>query len=187
MDYNEYWNQIYEKSDQLNSLISSYWNHYSNMETWQFWFIVSLLVVPLILLYFKVDRERIFELFFFGYTVNMLWTFTDIALEGSRYLVHLYFFLPMLPYALNLTASLIPVGFILLYQYCTNNKKNFYLFTLLLSAIFSFVFAPIEKYLGFIELRKGFNLIYLFLIDVGIAFISYWFTKIILKIKGGHF
>ncbi|MDQ0300388.1 hypothetical protein J2S78_002835 [Salibacterium salarium] len=183
MEYKEYWMQIYEKSEELNSLTSSYWNDYSNIWTWQFWVVVFLLVFPLILLYFIVDRKRVFELFFFGYTVHVLWTYTDIILEGFRYFVHTYFLTPLLPLALNMTASALPVGFLLLYQYCTNNEKNFYLYTLLLSGVFAFGFATIEEYLGLLEFEKGMNQLYIFLIDIAIAYIAYWGTKLILKFR----
>lgn len=179
MEYEEYWAQINDKSEELNSIISSYWNTYSNMGTWQFWMVVSFLVLPLILLYFTVDKKRMFELFFFGYTVHMLWTYIDLALERYGYFIHTYFLTPVFPMALSMTASALPVGFLLIYQYCTNKKKNFYLYTLLLSAVFAFGFASLESQLGLLEFNKGMNQTYLFLIDVGIAFISFWFTKFI--------
>ena len=65
MDYKDYWDQIRSNQDELNSLISSYWNDFSNIGTWQFWTVFALLVIPLMILYFAVDRKRIFELFFF--------------------------------------------------------------------------------------------------------------------------
>jgi hypothetical protein len=179
MEYEEYWEQIKDKSEELNSIISSYWSTYSNMGTWQFWMVVSFLVLPLILLYFTVDRKRMFELFFFGYTVHMLWTYIDLALERYGYFIHTYFLTPVFPMALSMTASALPVGFLLIYQYCTNKKKNFYLYTLLLSAVFAFGFASLEYRLGLSEFNKGMNQTYLFLIDVGIALISFWFTKLI--------
>lgn len=181
MEYRDYWNQIYEKSEELNSLISSYWNEYSHMGTWQFWTVVFLLVAPLVLLYFTVDRKRMFEVFFFGYTVHIFWTYIDIVLERYGYFVHTYFLLPVLPFALNMTASALPVGFLLLYQYCTNNNKNFYLYSLALSLVFAFVFTAIERYFGLLEFNKGMTQFYVLLIDLAIVYISYWFTVLIRK------
>lgn len=183
MDYRQYWNQIYEKKDELNSLISNYWKNYSSWNDWQFWVVFSLLVIPLILLYFTVDRKRIFEVFFFGYTVHMLWSYIDIALGRGGYFIHTYFLTPLLPNAINVTASALPVIFLLLYQYCTNRNKNFYLYTILLSAVAAFGFATIERYLGFIELRKGMTQFYLFLFDLVVAYSAYWLTKLMLMIK----
>ncbi len=182
MTYREYWEQIYEKHEELNSIISSYWNNYSHMGTWQFWVVIFLLLFPLFLLYFTVDRKRLFELFFFGYTAHMLWAYIDIMLESYGYFVHPYFLVPALPLALNMTASALPVGFLLVYQYCTNNQKNFYLYTLILSAVFAFGFGSIEAHFGLVIFDKGMNQFYLFLIDIVIAFTSFWFTKFISRI-----
>jgi undecaprenyl pyrophosphate phosphatase UppP len=113
----------------------------------------------------------------------MLWGYIDLALGRNGYFVHTYFLTPVLPIATNITASVLPVGFLLLYQYCTNHNKNFYLSTLLLSAIFAFGFAGIERFLGLVEFRKGMNHFYLYLIDLGIVFITYWFTKLILRLR----
>ncbi|MBM7573028.1 hypothetical protein [Aquibacillus albus] len=182
MEYREYWNSILLKSEELNSLITSYWKEYSNIGTWQFWIVVSLFLIPLILLYFVVDRRRIFELFFFGYTVHVLWTYTDIVLARHGFFVHTYFLTPILPHALNMTASALPVGFLLLYQYCTNKNKNFYLYTLLLSGVFAFGFATIEAQLGMLEFHKGMNQFYLFLMDVVFVYVTYWFTKFVRRL-----
>jgi hypothetical protein len=185
MDYKEFWDHLYEKKNELNTLYSDYWNEYSSFGTWQFWVVLSLLVIPLIILCFTIDRKRIFELFFFGYTIHMLWTYIDIALGRNGYFVHKYFLTPLLPNAANITASVLPVGFLLTYQYCKNKQKKFYLYTGIISALFAFVFASVEEYIGFVEFRKGMNQLYLFLLDIVIVFCSYWFTKFILRVKNG--
>lgn len=72
MTYHEYWNEIHGLQAELHQFLVSYWNDYSNAGTWQFWTILFLLVLPLIILYFAVDRSRIFELFFFGFCRSFL-------------------------------------------------------------------------------------------------------------------
>jgi hypothetical protein len=183
MSFEEYWNRLYEAGDELNSIFHSYWVDYSNLNTWQFWVVLILLVAPLILLFFTVDRSRIFELFFFGYSVHIFWTYVDVPLERYGYFVHQYFILPLFPYSLNMTASVLPVSFLLLYQYCTNRKKNFLLYAALMSAVFTFVLAPLESYFGLLELRRGMTYFYVFLIDLGIVYFSYFFTQML---KGVH-
>ncbi|MBP3952216.1 hypothetical protein [Bacillus suaedae] len=183
MSYNEYWDQILTNTNEFHKLITSYWNDYSHMGTWQFWIVVSLLVLPLVLLFFTLDRNRLFEILFFGYTVHMLWTYANIPLERQGYFVHTYFLTPLLPFALNMTASALPVGYLLIYQYCTNQNKNFYLYTGILSAVFAFGFATVEKVVGLVTFAHGMNQLYLFLIDMIIAITAYWFTKFLLKCK----
>ncbi|WP_186445975.1 CBO0543 family protein [Paenibacillus cremeus] len=177
------WNQIFEKREELNQLLTSFWNHYSHLGTWQFWSNVIFLISPLIVLYYTVDRKRIFEVLFFGYTVHLLWTYIDIILEELNYLVHPYTLTPKLPLGLSMTASMIPVTYLLLYQYCTNNNRNFYIYSFLLGAVFALGFGGMSEYVGLLMLRKGMNYFYLFLIDFGVSTMGYWVTKLVLKLR----
>ncbi|WP_088036460.1 hypothetical protein [Evansella clarkii] len=187
MTYTEYWDQIYSNIDELNSLILSYWNEYSSPATWEFSIVLSATLLPLILIYFFVDRRRIFEIFFFGYTVHVLWTYVSLLLESTLYFIQQRFLTPYLPFSLNMTASVLPVAFLFVYQYCTNKGKNYYffLYAIVVSALFAFGLAPVSVYLEYIDLRKGMNYFHLFLIDIGIAFTAYWFTRLVLKAQRG--
>jgi hypothetical protein len=182
VDKNQYWNDIYEKSIELDSTLISYWKEFSNIDSWQFWFVLGLLIIPLFIIYFAIDRTKIFEILFFGLTVHMLWTYVDVVLGSTTLFVHQYFIIPLLPFALSLTSSVLPVGFMLVYQYCLNHNKNFYFYTILLSAVFSFGFLSLEKLMGLVDFNRGMNEIYVFLIDLGVVFLSYWLTLIIKKL-----
>lgn len=182
MSYQEYWGQMYEQNERMNSMTTSYWNQYSAMDSWQFWVVAALLVLPLVLLYFKVDRSKILLLFFFGYTVHILWTYIDIVLERYNFFVHTYFIAPIFPHALNMTASVLPAVFLLLYQYCLNHNKNFFLYTIILSALFSFILVPLEMYLGLVKLGKGMQLYHVFVIDVAIAYAAYLLTTFVRRL-----
>lgn len=186
MNYREYWDKIFKQNNDMNSLITSYWHEYSHMGTWQFWVVISLLILPLVLVYFTVDRRRIFELFFFGYTVHLLWAYTDLTLQRYSFFVHTYFFSPIFPNALNMTASALPVGYLLLYQYCLNRGKNFLIYTLYLSAVFAFGIASIEAMMGMLEFHKGMNQLYLFLIVIVITYTAYFFTRFIKKMRSNE-
>lgn len=183
MDKNLIWNEIYNKNKDLNSTLISYWKDYSNLDSWQFWFVLSLLIIPLIILFFAVDRTKIFEILFFGFSVHMLWTYIDILLGSTSLFVHQYFIVPLLPFALSITSSVLPVGFMLIYQYCLNHHKNFYFYTILLSAVFSFGLVSMERLLGLVEFNGGMNEFYVYLIDLGVVFISFWLTNFVKKLK----
>ncbi len=183
MGYSEHWNKVFQINDELRRLMNTYWENYSSFGDWQFWLVLAVMLVPLVLVYFVVDRKRIFEIFFFGYTVHIVWTYIDIGLAKYNLFIHTYFLTPLFPAALSMTASALPVGYLLVYQYCTNHKKNFYLYALLLSAVFAFGFATIEEYLGLVEMRKGMNQFHIFLLDLAVVYPTYWFTKLIKKMK----
>lgn len=183
MDQSSVLNDMYKKSEELNSSLLSYWYKFSYLDTWQFWAVVGLLIIPLIILYFYVDRTRIFEILFFGFSIHLLWTYIDIVLGATTLFVHLYFIIPILPFALSINSSVLPIGFILMYQYCLNNNKNFYLYTVLVSGVFSFGFASIEMLMGFIDFNRGMNAFFIFIIDLVIVFLSYWLTNFVKRLS----
>ena len=113
----------------------------------------------------------------------MLWAYIDLALSRANFLTHTHFLFPALPNALNITGSFLPVGFMLIYQFATNHKRNFYGLTMLLSAIYAFIFANIEKAIGLVTFHRGVSAIHLFLFDLGIVFIAYWFTRLLVKFR----
>ncbi|GAA0344155.1 hypothetical protein GCM10008967_38230 [Bacillus carboniphilus] len=124
-----------------------------------------------------------FHLFFFGYTVHLLWSYIDIVLERYSILIHSYFIAPIFPYAINMTASAIPVAYLLLYQHCINHNKNFFIYSLFLGAIIAFGLAPIEMFIGMMKMSKGMNLLFLFFIDVAIGYAAYFLTKLVSKMS----
>ncbi|MET3682794.1 type IV secretory pathway TrbL component [Alkalibacillus flavidus] len=107
----------------------------------------------------------------------MLWNYTSNYLEIKVLYRHMYFLTTMLPSAFTMVASALPVGFMLVYQYCTNHGKNYYIYITVLSAIFAFVLAPIESWLGLTHMADRFHYGYLFVIDLAIAFSTFWFVK----------
>ena len=181
MSVMQYWKEINESSKKVTSLMYSYWHEHSDWGNWQFWVLLLCLLVPLVVLLIKLDRNRTFEILFFGYTVHMLWTYTDLALIRQGYIDHYYFLMPFLPQAFGITASLLPVSFMLLYQYCINQEKPFILWTTGLSAIFAFCFAPIEKFIGLVSIFKGFNIVHIFFLDIAISMVAYGMTNFFVR------
>ncbi|MFD2924040.1 hypothetical protein [Halobacillus naozhouensis] len=175
--------KIYEQKEQLNKLVNNYWDLYSGIDTWFFWFNMASVVIPLIILYFKVDKARLFEICFFGYTVHVLWSNVDNVLSKKNFLVHPHTLFHLFPVGITVTAVLFPVTFLLLYQYCTNREKNFYIYGIIGSLIFAFGFGGLSVAVDLLKMDKGMNLMYLFLIDVAIVFTALWMTKLFLNFK----
>lgn len=186
MSVKEYWKEIDNLSKQVSTLFNSFWHEHSNWSHWQFWVLLVFLIIPLIALLIKVDKVNTFEMLFFAFSIHMLWTYTELSLIRLGYMDHYYFILPFLPQALGITASFLPVSFMFLYQYCKNHKKKFFVWTLLLSAIMAFIFAPIERFVGMLTITNGFSFLHVFIIDVIIAYCAYGMTKFFSKFYSKH-
>lgn len=183
MNENELYYEIYKKKEQLGDLIAEHWKLYSNVDTWFFWFNLMTVLIPLIILFFAVDRKRLFEISFFGYSVHVLWTMMDGYLTGNNYFNHPHSLSYLLPQGITVTAVLFPVIFMLLYQYCTNNGKKFYIYSIIGAFIFAFGFGSFAESFELLRMHKGMNLMYLFLIDIVIIFIALGMTKFFHKMK----
>ncbi|MDQ0232327.1 hypothetical protein [Metabacillus malikii] len=177
MDQQQLYTRIEEQKEQLLNSLTDYWKAYSGMDTWYFWVNLACVILPLIILLFTIDKKRIFEISFFGYSVHILWANIDSILSLNNYMVHPHTISFLFPVGITMTAVVLPVAFMLMYQYCSNNSKNFYIYMVILSLIFAFVVAPISNMLDLLNLHNGMNYFYLFLIDIVITFASYMLTK----------
>ncbi|WP_409304201.1 CBO0543 family protein [Peribacillus sp. SCS-155] len=159
---------------------SDYWSQYSDFGTWQFWINLAFLIIPLIVLYIFMDKRKALLLGFFGFNVHVWFTYID-TYGGTRALWYYpYKLLPVLPISFALDVSLVPVSYMLLYQWALNNKKNYYLFMLILSALFSFVLKPLLISLDLFELNRGANYFHLFLGYVAVGIVSKLITNLFL-------
>ncbi|QKY70802.1 hypothetical protein [Lentibacillus sp. CBA3610] len=183
MSEQQLYDEILKQKEQLQNLLQEHWELYSSMDTWFFWFNLATIIIPLIILYFLIDRRRLFEICFYGYTAHILWLNTDIVLSNNNYLTHPHSISHILPQGFTITAVLFPVVFMLLYQYCTNNEKNFYLYAIIVSIIFACGAGGISGFVDLLRMHKGMNFFYLTLIDIVIAFIALWATKLFQRIK----
>jgi hypothetical protein len=174
---------IYDLKEKVSDLRVEHWFKYSNWETWYFWFNIMSIIIPLSILYFKIDRKRLFEICFFGFIVHVTWSNIDSILSSNNYLIHPHGFTHFFPIGITVTAVVIPVFFMLLYQYCTNRGKNFYLYTIILSALIAYGFGYWSKTVELLKMYKGMKLTHLFVIDITVAYVAYWVTKLFVRIK----
>lgn len=186
MNQEQFLQQISKHKLELQQLLADYWHQYSNTGTWIFWFNLLLFIIPLIVLYFAIDKKRIFEVCFYGYTVHIIWANIGSVLAEYSYFVHMHDFIYILPDGVNMNSVVLPVTFMLLYQYSTNHGRNVYLWAILGAIFFAFIFAPIEMKLDLVRLKNGMNVFYLFLIDLFVSFVAYWLTLLFLWVKGRY-
>jgi hypothetical protein len=154
-----------------------YWNKYSNVGTWQFWVALALLVVPLVVFVIMGDRKKAFRIGFYGLNIHMITTYIDLFATTHRMWEYPYRVLPFLPASVSLDASLIPVTYILVYQWTLKNNKNYYLYMGILSLAFAFLFKPLLSWLELIQLVES-SYITLFVFYVIVGLLGKWLTDL---------
>jgi hypothetical protein len=162
-----------------------YWRQYSHMGTWQFWFHVFMLLVPLFVLYFALDRKQAFRVGFFGLSIHMVATYLDGFGTMHGLWEYPYKLTPHMTASFGLDASLIPVAFMLLYQWTINRDKNYYLYAFGLCLVFTFAFKPLLLALDLFAMFRGMTLGYLLLAYIAAALLGKWITDVFVYLHKG--
>lgn len=159
-----------------------YWKLYSHMGTWQFWVVLLILVVPLVILYFAIDRKNILLICFFGFANNLLSSYIDVMGIDYGLWAYPYQLLPFLP-SLSMDASVVPIYIMLVYQWTIKHNKNFYLYSFLASLLFGYGFTALTVWLGLFEMYKWMNYTYIFLSYFIQYILAYWLTNLFLYLQ----
>ncbi|KZZ83288.1 CBO0543 family protein [Bacillus sp. SJS] len=160
-----------------------YWLTYSSFHTWQFWLNIGFLILPLILLYFAINRKKAFFLGFYGYSTHVWYVYIDAFGASQGYWLFPYKLIPFLPVSFALDVSLAPVSYMLIYQWVLKHNKNYYLYMALYSAFMSFIFKPIMVAAELFQLNRGASYLTLFIGYFSVAVIAKWITNVFIHLK----
>ncbi|MDQ0252780.1 hypothetical protein J2S74_000152 [Evansella vedderi] len=173
-------NEIRSMAEDLTKRQIEYWQTYSDFGSWEFWVVVLMLIVPLIVLFIFMDKSRALLLGFFGLNYHVWFHYTNaigISLGLWEYPYSLLSFLP----SFALDAALVPVCFMLLYQWTLNRGKNIYLWAVILSAFFAFIMKPVMVWLHLFHMHYWVNYfglfvfyVLFFLVSKGVASLFLW-------------
>lgn len=164
--------KLTERRTEFFQDLDKYWQQYSSFDTWQFWTNVFMLLIPLFIFYKVLDRKRAFEIGFYGFAVHTITSYLDIFGIRMGYWGYPYQISTYIAANVALDAALIPVSFMLIYQYTYKNKKKYYLTSLLGIGAFSFILKPILKSHGLFYMGEGFTYLHLsmyYLAGIGFA------------------
>ena len=173
---------IREANESISKMSVEYWKLYSGFDDWQFWVVISMLIVPLIVLILKIDRSKMLLLGFYGLNYHIWFAYTNSAGIKMGLWEYPYAILPVLP-SFALDASLVPVSYMLMYQWTINQNKNFYLYSTILSAVLAFILKPILVSHHFFRMFEFVNYLHLFLFYVAFFVVSKLITNLFLKLQ----
>lgn len=159
-----------------------YWHQYSDFGTWEFWVMLMLLLLPLVVLFKVIDKRKALLLGFYGYNVHVFFTYLDLYGSTLARYFYPYKVFPMLPSSFTLDTSLVPVAYILVYQWTLNKQKNYYLYTFILSLFFAFLFKPLMTLSGLFQINNT-NYFRLFIGYLSVAIVSKWVTNVFIFLE----
>jgi hypothetical protein len=146
-------------------ILLDYWSRYSIFTTFEFWCIVSLFFVPLIVIILKIDKSKIFLIGFYGYSVHMLSFYINLLGVNRGLWSYPFQLIPTMP-SFAFDSSFVPVTFMLVYQWTLNHKKNYYKMALIVAVLLAFIIDPIFVKMGLIRLYGHTNYAYRLVIYV---------------------
>lgn len=173
----EIFHKLVANQEKLTRQGIEYWQQYSDFGTWQFWVVLTLLLGPLILIYYFIDRKNIYMIGFFGFATHVLFSYVDAFGIRNALWAYPYQVLPFLP-SVSLDAALIPVTIMLVFQWTLKHNKNFYLYSFITALFFGFVFKPVLVMHHLFEKYKWINYFYIFIIYIVLFLLAYWLTKL---------
>lgn len=182
-DQSNKFEQIHKLHEKLSHATTAYWSEYSNLNTWQFWLLLFLIILPLVVLYFLIDRNKIFIIGFFGFNIHVWFHYSDAITATNGFVDYPYKVIPFLSSSTALDTALIPVTAMLLYQWTLNKNKNYYLYATTYSFFASFLFKPALVTYNLLKLYNGMNFFYIFLNYILIFIISKWITNFFMYLQ----
>ena len=178
IDLEESQEMILEMQRQLRDASMIHWAKYV-FNTWQWWLNIAALILPIILWWKLVNKKKLMEIVVYGFFVSSLAILLDTIGETSVLWEYPYLVIPMDYILIDTDYAVLPVVYMLAYQYFPT-WKGFISVNILISAIFSFLAEPLLLWLGLYEVH-GWKFIYSFPIYVVIAIVSRLITEIFVR------
>jgi hypothetical protein len=147
--------------EQLHQVSVTQWKQ-ASVFTWEWWLLIGLTIIPLIVWWNIIDKKRAYEIAFYGCMINIFAVIlddigTDLIWWG--YPVKLE---PLVPPLLTADSILVPIVLMIVYQLFATSWKSFFIANLIAGAVIAFVAEPIFVWIGYYQLIKW-KLIYSFL------------------------
>jgi hypothetical protein len=134
----------------LADLRYDYYIH-ENLFTFQWWFLTILMVIPWILFILLVKKEYLIETLLFGSIISMITVFLDDLGVELQFWAYKYQFLKLIPRLNPVDYCILPVFYMLIYQYFREWKPYFIAVTLF-SLFASFIAEPLFVWLDIYQM-----------------------------------
>lgn len=144
--------EIQSVHQQLTDMRLEYWlNH--DLFSFQWYLLLIILIVPWIIWWKFVDKNRVFQILLFGTLMAVLVIMLDDIGVETHLWSYPYQLLNIVPRLIAIDQGIIVVAHMFLYQYFRNWKK-FIIANVIMASIFTFVFEPFTVWLGIYKLEN---------------------------------
>lgn len=146
------YDQIRDVHKELADMRLEYWiNH--DLFSFQWWLLVVVLIVPWIIWWKYVDKNRLSQILLFGTLLMLLVMMLDDLGVETHLWSYPYQLISMMPRLISIDQGIIIIAHMFLYQYFSKWKK-FIIANTVMAIIFTFVFEPIVVWLDIYRLEN---------------------------------
>jgi hypothetical protein len=171
--------KIVKMGKESQKALIDYWKDFSLYTSFEYWLMVAFLIVPLVYLFFKMDKNKIFLIGFYGYSIHMLFAYLDLFGKNRGWWNYPFPVFPPIP-GLSIDSSLVPITFMLVYQWTLNRNKNYYIYSIITALILSFLFKPFLVGLGLFKMYGNINYVHLFIVYLFVLLTAKFITNVFL-------
>lgn len=136
--------------------------------TWEWWILVVFLVVPWVIWAKLVKRDIILEILLFGTVIILTTTLLDVVGVQYSFWDYPIALLPIIPRAFAFDFSMVPVAYMLLYQYF-RTWKSFILAQIIMALTYAYIGEPFcewVKLVYYLEWRYRYSFIYYIILGI---------------------
>ena len=171
--------QIREVHNELIEMRLEYWVHH-NLFSYQWWLLLIVLIVPWIVWWKYVDKNKISQILLYGAWLMIRASMLDDFGVESHLWSYPYQLINLLPRLISIDQGIIIIAHMFLYQYFPKWKKFIFANTVM-AIIFTFIFEPITVWLGIYKLENWRYIYSLPIYIVKASFIKWLVDEVILK------
>lgn len=175
--------EIIKLQQQLTDLEHQYWTD-NVIFTFNWWVLLCIFIVPWLIWWKFVDKKRIQEILIYGFFIMVLSSILDDLGVASLLWAYPYQLLQIMDRLNSIDLSVLPIMFMMIYQYFPK-WKSFFIAHVLLGFFSAFVAEPILVQMN-IYMPLLWKFIYSFPIYILIAIIIKWITDKISQISGSN-
>ncbi len=180
MNQQELFKELIFTKNECLILSVDHWRQYE-LFTWGWWLFIGLSFIPWLIWWKFIHKNRLLEILFYGLLVSAIAVVLDIM--GTQ--MHLWAYpirvIPFTPKLFPFDLTIMPVGYMVIYQYYTRWKR-FLKATFVLAVLYAYVSEPILVWMDLYILYKW-RFTYSFPLYIIIAIICKWLIHKLMHVQ----
>jgi|GEM_PF-234843 len=146
MDGNPLFEQVLDAQNISIQMQIQHWLKYE-LFTPQFWLLIGMLIIPWVIWWALVDKRRFLEIIIYGLLISTVVTVLDEVGCQLNWWDYRYDIEPLFPRLIPMNFTMLPVAYMLIYQYFTK-WKPFVMANIAAAALMTFVGEPVFAMTG---------------------------------------